>query len=115
MPAGTVDAQGVQDCDYLVRDDQQYHHCGDLLMADGAGQRSQLFLQLLRTTGSEASSARLEEFMKRNNNDGGALSNSYKDFRQALDMAAKLEIPMPLASMANQIQEMGRATGLQRF
>ncbi len=49
------------------------------------------------------------------NNDGGALSNSYKDFRQALDMAAKLEIPMPLASMANQIQEMGRATGLQRF
>src|SRR6266545_518091 len=79
------------------------------------GSDPKLFLQLLRTTGSEASSARLEEFMKRNNNDGGALSNSYKDFRQALDMAAKLEIPMPLASMANQIQEMGRATGLQRF
>ena len=53
--------------------------------------------------------------MKRDNNNGGALSNSYKDFRQALDMAAKLEIPMPLASMANQIQEMGRATGLQRL
>jgi len=79
------------------------------------GSDPKLFLQLLRTTGSEASSARLEEFMKRNNNDGGALSNSYKDFRQALDMAAKLEIPMPLASMANQIQEMGRATGLQRL
>jgi 3-hydroxyisobutyrate dehydrogenase-like beta-hydroxyacid dehydrogenase len=79
------------------------------------GSDPKLFLQLLRTTGSEASSARLEEFMKRNNNDGGLLSNSYKDFRQALDMAAKLEIPMPLASMANQIQEMGRATGLQRF
>ncbi|HEV8722380.1 MAG TPA: NAD(P)-dependent oxidoreductase [Candidatus Binatia bacterium] len=79
------------------------------------GSDPKLFLQLLRTTGAEASSARLEEFMKRNNNDGGALSNSYKDFRQALDMAAKLEIPMPLASMANQIQEMGRATGLQRF
>ena len=79
------------------------------------GSDPKLFLQLLRTTGSEASSARLEEFMKRNNNDGGALSNSYKDFRQALDTAAKLEIPMPLASMANQIQEMGRATGLQRF
>lgn len=53
--------------------------------------------------------------MKRDNNNGGALSNSYKDFRQALDMAAKLEIPMPLASMVNQIQEMGRATGLQRL
>ena len=79
------------------------------------GSDPKLFLQLLRTTGSEASSARLEEFMKRNNHDGGALSNSYKDFRQALDTAAKLEIPMPLASMANQIQEMGRATGLQRF
>ena len=79
------------------------------------GSDPKLFLQLLRTTGSEASCARLEEFMKRNNNDGGALSNSYKDFRQALDMAAKLEIPMPLASMANQIQEMGRATGLQRL
>ncbi len=79
------------------------------------GADPKLFLQLLRTTGSEASSARLEEFMKRNNNNGGALSNSYKDFRQALDLAARLEIPMPLASMANQIQEMGRARGLKRF
>jgi 2-hydroxy-3-oxopropionate reductase len=83
------------------------------LTAQGADPK--LFLQLLRTTGSEASSARLEEFMKRNNNNGGALSNSYKDFRQALDIAANLEIPMPLASMANQIQEMGRARGLSRF
>jgi 3-hydroxyisobutyrate dehydrogenase-like beta-hydroxyacid dehydrogenase len=83
------------------------------LTAQGADPN--LFLQLLQTTGSHASSARLEEFMKRNNNDGGALSNSYKDFRQALDTAAKLKIPMPLASMANQIQEMGRAAGLQRF
>jgi hypothetical protein len=57
----------------------------------------------------------MEEFMKRNNSDGGALSNSYKDFRQALNLAAKLEIPMPLASMANQIQEMARASGLQRI
>ena len=53
--------------------------------------------------------------MKRDNNNGGALSNSYKDFRQALALAAKLEIPMPLASMANQIQEMARAIGLKRF
>jgi 2-hydroxy-3-oxopropionate reductase len=83
------------------------------LTAQGADPK--MFLQLLRATGSAASSARLEEFMKRNNNHGGALSNSYKDFRQALNMAAKLEIPMPLASMANQIQEMARATGLKRF
>ena len=79
------------------------------------GADPKLFLQLLRTTGSEASSARLEEFMKRNNNNGGALSNSYKDFRQALDLAARLEIPMPLTSMANQIQEMARGRGLKRF
>jgi 3-hydroxyisobutyrate dehydrogenase-like beta-hydroxyacid dehydrogenase len=83
------------------------------LTAQGADPK--LFMQLLRTTGSEPSASRLEEFMKRNNNHGGALSNSYKDFRQALAIAAKLEIPMPLASMANQIQEMGRATGLKRF
>ena len=83
------------------------------LTAQGADPK--LFLDLLKTTGSTASSSRLEEFMKRNNNNGGALSNSYKDFRQALDLAAKLEIPMPLASMANQIQEMGRAIGLKRF
>jgi 3-hydroxyisobutyrate dehydrogenase-like beta-hydroxyacid dehydrogenase len=83
------------------------------LTAQGADPK--LFLKLLQTTGSQASSARMEEFMKRNNNNGGALSNSYKDFRQALNSAAKLEIPMPLASMANQIQEMGRAVGLKRF
>ena len=83
------------------------------LTAQGADPK--LFLQLLRTTGSDASSARLEEFMKRNNNNGGALSNSYKDFRQALDLAARLEIPMPLTSMANQIQEMARGRGLKRF
>ena len=83
------------------------------LTAQGADPK--LFLQLMQATGSPASSARLEEFMKRNNNNGGALSNSYKDFRQALNIAAKLEIPMPLASMANQIQEMGRAAGFKRF
>jgi len=83
------------------------------LTAQGADPK--LFLQLMQSTGSPASAARLEEFLKRNNNNGGALSNSYKDFRQALNIAAKLEIPMPLASMANQIQEMGRAAGFKRF
>ena len=83
------------------------------LAAQGAD--AKMFLQLLQSTGSQASAVRLEEFMKRDNNDGGALSNSYKDFRQALNSAAALEIPMPLTSMANQIQEMGRAMGLQRF
>jgi 3-hydroxyisobutyrate dehydrogenase-like beta-hydroxyacid dehydrogenase len=83
------------------------------LTAQGADPK--LFLQLMQSTGSPASAARMEEFMKRNNNNGGALSNSYKDFRQALNIAAKLEIPMPLASMANQIQEMGRAAGFKRL
>jgi 3-hydroxyisobutyrate dehydrogenase-like beta-hydroxyacid dehydrogenase len=83
------------------------------LTAQGADPK--LFLQLMHSTGSPASAMRMEEFMKRNNNYGGALSNSYKDFRQALNTAAKLEIPMPLASMANQIQEMARAAGFTRF
>lgn len=83
------------------------------LTAQGADPK--LFLKLLQTTGSQGSAARMEEFMKRKNNHGGALSNSYKDFRQALKVAAKLEIPMPLASMANQIQEMARASGFARL
>jgi len=83
------------------------------LAAQGADPK--LFLQLLQTTGSEASATRIREFMQRDNNHGGALSNSYKDFRQALEVAAKLEIPMPLASMANQIQEMARAAGFTRL
>jgi 3-hydroxyisobutyrate dehydrogenase-like beta-hydroxyacid dehydrogenase len=83
------------------------------LTAQGADPK--LFLKLLQTTGSQASAARLEEFMKRDNNNGGALSNSYKDTRQALEVAAALQIPMPLLSMANQIQEMGRASGLTRL
>jgi 3-hydroxyisobutyrate dehydrogenase-like beta-hydroxyacid dehydrogenase len=83
------------------------------LTAQGADPK--LFLKLLRTTGSQASATRLEEFMQRNNNHGGALSNSYKDLRQAMEVAAALQIPMPLLSMANQIQEMGRASGFTRF
>jgi 3-hydroxyisobutyrate dehydrogenase-like beta-hydroxyacid dehydrogenase len=83
------------------------------LAAQGAD--AKLFLKLLQTTGSAASALRMQEFMKRNNDYGGALSNSYKDFRQALEVAAKLGIPMPLASMANQIQEMARASGLSRL
>jgi 3-hydroxyisobutyrate dehydrogenase-like beta-hydroxyacid dehydrogenase len=83
------------------------------LAAQGAD--PMLLLRLLQTTGSQASAMRMEEFMKRNNSHGGALSNSYKDLRQALEIAAKVEIPMPLASMANQIQEMARARGLARF
>jgi 3-hydroxyisobutyrate dehydrogenase-like beta-hydroxyacid dehydrogenase len=83
------------------------------LTAQGADPK--LFLKLLRATGSQGSAARLEEFMKRDNNNGGALSNSYKDVRQALEVAAALQIPMPLLSMASQIQEMGRAIGLTRL
>ena len=79
------------------------------------GADPKLFAKLLHTTGSQASAARLDEFMKRNNHNGGALSNSYKDIRQALQVAAELQIPMPLLSMANQIQEMARANGLTRL
>lgn len=74
----------------------------------------ELFLKLLRTTGSQASAARLEEFMQRNNTNGGALSNSYKDIRQALKVATQLNLPLPLIGLASQIQEMGRAHGLAR-
>ncbi len=73
-----------------------------------------LFLQLLRTTGSQASATRLEEFMQRNNTNGGALSNSYKDIRQALKLATESHVPLPLVGLAGQIQEMGRAQGLAR-
>ena len=82
------------------------------LLAQGIDPK--LFLQLLRTTGSQASATRLEEFMHRNNADGGALSNSYKDVRQALTVASEFHVPLPLIGLASQIQEMGRAQGLAR-
>jgi 3-hydroxyisobutyrate dehydrogenase-like beta-hydroxyacid dehydrogenase len=74
-----------------------------------------LFLELLKTTGSRESAARLEDFFKRNNTHGGALSNSYKDIRQALEVAAALDMPLPLMNAVNQMQEMGRAQGLTRL
>jgi 3-hydroxyisobutyrate dehydrogenase-like beta-hydroxyacid dehydrogenase len=74
-----------------------------------------LFLELLKTTGSRESAARLEDFFKRNNTHGGALSNSYKDIRQALEVAAALDMPLPLMNAVNQMQEMGRALGLTRL
>jgi 3-hydroxyisobutyrate dehydrogenase-like beta-hydroxyacid dehydrogenase len=74
-----------------------------------------LFLELLKTTGSRESAVRLEEFFKRNNTHGGALSNSYKDIRQALEVAAVLDMPLPLMNTVNQMQEMGRAQGLTRL
>jgi 2-hydroxy-3-oxopropionate reductase len=83
------------------------------LMAQGLDPK--LFLQLLKTTGSRESAARLEDFFKRNNIHGGALSNSYKDIRQALEVAASLDFPLPLMSAVNQMQEMGRAQGLTRL
>ena len=79
------------------------------------GINPQLFLQLLQITGSQASASRIEEFFKRNRNYGGALSNSYKDLRQALEIAAALSIPLPFTATANQIQEMGRAQGFSRI
>ena len=41
LPAGTVDAQGVQDRDHFVFDHQQHHHGGNLFVAHRPGRRSQ--------------------------------------------------------------------------
>jgi 3-hydroxyisobutyrate dehydrogenase-like beta-hydroxyacid dehydrogenase len=73
-----------------------------------------LLHQLLKTTGSRESAGRVEDFLKRKKSYGGALSNSYKDIRQALETAAARQIPLPLMGMVNEIQEMGRAQGLSR-
>jgi 2-hydroxy-3-oxopropionate reductase len=74
-----------------------------------------IFLRLLQTTGSRESAARVEGFLKREKSYGGALSNSYKDIRQALETAAALELPLPLMNTVNQLQEMARAQGLTRL
>jgi 3-hydroxyisobutyrate dehydrogenase-like beta-hydroxyacid dehydrogenase len=74
-----------------------------------------LFHALLQTTGSRESAGRMDDFLKRNNNHGGALSNSYKDIRQALETAAELGMPLPLMNAVNQMQEIGRAVGLARL
>ena len=74
-----------------------------------------LFLRLLQTTGSRESAGRVEDFLKRAKSYGGALSNSYKDIRQALETAAALDMPLPLMSTVNQLQEMARAQGLTRL
>ena len=74
-----------------------------------------LFLRLLQTTGSRESAGRVEDFLKRAKSYGGALSNSYKDIRQALETAAAFDMPLPLMSTVNQLQEMARAQGLTRL
>jgi 3-hydroxyisobutyrate dehydrogenase-like beta-hydroxyacid dehydrogenase len=74
-----------------------------------------LFHELLKTTGSRESAGRVEDFLKRINSHGGVLSNSYKDLRQALEIARLLNMPLPLISVVNQLQEMGRAQGLTRL
>ena len=74
-----------------------------------------LFHKLLKTTGSRESAGRVEEFLKRRKSYGGALSNSYKDIRQALEVAASLNFPLPLMNEVNQLQEMARAQGLTRL
>lgn len=78
------------------------------------GIEPRLFHRLLKTTGSRESAGRVEDFLKRKKSYGGALSNSYKDIRQALETAASRKIPLPLMGMVNEIQEMGRAQGLSR-
>jgi 3-hydroxyisobutyrate dehydrogenase-like beta-hydroxyacid dehydrogenase len=74
-----------------------------------------LFHELLKATGSRESAGRVEDFLKRVNSHGGALSNSYKDLRQALEIAGLLNMPLPLMNVVNQLQEMGRAQGFTRL
>jgi len=73
-----------------------------------------LFLEVAQTTDSRATASRLEGFLKRDRSYGGALSNSYKDLRQALKVAADSQLPLPFTSAAIQISEMARAQGLTR-
>jgi 3-hydroxyisobutyrate dehydrogenase-like beta-hydroxyacid dehydrogenase len=82
------------------------------LTAQGIDPR--LFLKLLQTTGSRANAERVTGFFGRNRSYGGALSNSYKDVHQALQMASDLSLPLPFTALANHIQEIGRANGLTR-
>lgn len=82
------------------------------LAAQGIDPR--LFLDVQRGTGSQESSSRIAQFFKRKKNYGGALSNSYKDLRQALKVAGDLNLPLPMTAHAHQIQEIGRAQGLAR-
>ncbi len=78
------------------------------------GIEPRLFLEVQRGTGSNESASRIAQFFKRKKNYGGALSNSYKDLRQALKVAADLQLPLPFTSHAHQVQEAGRAQGLAR-
>lgn len=83
------------------------------LAAQGIDPR--LFLKVAQETGSSATASRVEQFFRRTQNYGGALSNSHKDLRQALKLAADLNLPLPFSSLANQIQEMARANGFTRL
>lgn len=78
------------------------------------GINPKLFLEVAQTTDSRATASRLEGFLKRERSYGGALSNSYKDLRQALKVAADSQLPLPFTSAAIQISEMARAQGLNR-
>jgi 2-hydroxy-3-oxopropionate reductase len=72
-----------------------------------------LFLKVQQINGSHTE--RIEQFFKRAKSYGGALSNSYKDLHQALQLAPDLGLPMPLTTLAHQIQEMARTKGFRRL
>ena len=75
-----------------------------------------LYLRVQQINGSDGA-GRIETFFKRSKSYGGALSNSYKDLHQALQVAPELNVPLslPFTALAHQIQEMGRAKGLTRL
>lgn len=82
------------------------------LSAQGLDPR--LFLRLLRETGSSASAAHMERFSCRHISHGGMLRNSKKDLREALKVASDLNLPLPFTALAEQIQQLAVAKGLER-
>jgi 2-hydroxy-3-oxopropionate reductase len=74
-----------------------------------------LFLQVQKINGSAGSTTRIEQFFKRSKSYGGALSNSYKDLRQALEIAPQVGVPLPFTALAHQIQEMAKSKGFTRL
>lgn len=74
------------------------------------------YLRVQQINGSDGA-GRIETFFRRSKSYGGALNNSYKDLRQALETAPELgiDLPLPFTALAHQIQEMGRAKGFNRL
>jgi 3-hydroxyisobutyrate dehydrogenase-like beta-hydroxyacid dehydrogenase len=81
------------------------------LLAQGIDPR--LFYKLLRETGSQAVASTVKSFLGRHNSYGGMLRLSQKDLREALKVAAALDLPLPFTALAEQMMQLARAKGLE--